>query len=232
MNAQKSTLDLSGLTTDDAWLYRAGGLSALAIAGAYILIIVLYALAGTPPVGGEAWLAYLSGKTTLWWAIVGVSVMTNFLFVPVALALYATLKPIHRNAMRIAIAFMGLFIALELAVNWTCYASLIMLSSDYTAAANEMQRMAYAAAANYPSAVIASPLALVYAIGTLSLAILIIGIVMLNGVFGKITAWLGILTGVLGMAAVAGVGIAVILNAMTATIWLLLVGYRLSRLRI
>jgi hypothetical protein len=196
----------------------------------YLAIIGVYAIVGAPPTGGEAMLAYLAGKTAWWWAIVGLSVLTNFLYIPVALALYFALKVIDRSAMLIAVAFIGLFILLETAVNWAGYAALLTLSQAYAAAASDAQRAAYVAAANYPSAVLASPLAAVYAIGTLSFGILIIGFVMLKGVFNKITAWLGILTGVLGMAAVAGLSMAVILNAVLATAWLFFAGYRLIRL--
>lgn len=218
------------LYPDDRRLFTIGGAGALAIALGYIAIVVLYALAGAPPVGGEAWLDYLAGKSALWWGIIGLSVLTNFLFVPVALALFVALRSISRTAMAIAVAFVGLFVALELAVNWTCYAALVMLSTDYAAATTDAQRATLIAAASFPSAVIASPLALVYAIGTLSFAILIIGLVMRKGVFHRATAWLGIATGLLGLAAVAGVGVAVILNALAATAWLLLVGYKLIRL--
>jgi hypothetical protein len=223
MNA--SAADLAG-----NWVYRLGGVASLAIGVAYIAIIALYASVGAPPVGGEAWLTYLAGKTTAWWAIVGVSVLTNFLFVPVALSLYFALRRVNRIATLIGVAFVGLFVTLELAVNWASYASLIMLSQDYAAASNESQRAILVAAASYPSVVIASPLALVYAIGTLSFGFLVIGWVMLKGVFNKLTAYVGIVTGILGIAAVAGVSIAVILNAVFATIWLFLVGYRLYRL--
>ena len=71
-------------------------------------------------------------------------------------------------------------------VNWIYYAALTMLSGDYASATNDIQRAAYVAAANYPSAVIASPLALAYAIGTLSFGILIIGFLMLKGIFSKV----------------------------------------------
>jgi hypothetical protein len=215
---------------DDRWSYKVGGISALAIGVAYVVIILLYARVGAPPTGGEAWLAYLAGKTNAWWGIVGLSVLTNFLFVPVALSLYAALANVNQSAMRIAIAFVGLFVALELAVNWSSYAALLMLSTDYVSATSDVHRMAAVAAANYPSAVIASPLALVYAIGTLSFGFLIIGFVMLNGNFGRITAYVGVLTGILGLVAVAGVGFAVILNAVFATAWLFLVGIKLYRL--
>lgn len=225
-----ATMTLQATRTDDKWLHRAGGGAALAIAAAYVIIILLYARVGAPPVGGQAWLTYLDGKTTEWWAIVGISVFTNFLYVPVALSLYAALKQINQNAMLIAMAFVGLFIALELAVNWSSIGALLILSRDYAAAANDAQRAAYVAAANFPSAVIASPLASVYAIGTLSFGFLIIGLVMLKGVFNKLTAYLGVITGILGIAAVAGLSVAVILNAVCATLWLFLVGYRLYRL--
>jgi len=132
--------------------------------------------------------------------------------------------------MLIGVAFVGLFIALELAVNWVSYASLIMLSGDYATASDDAQYTLLIAAANYPSSVIASPLAIVYAVGTLSFGFLVIGVVMLQGLFNKLTAYLGILTGILGRLAVAGVGFAVILNAVSATLWLFFVGYRHNQL--
>jgi len=215
---------------DGKWSYRVGGVAALAIGVAYIVIIALYATVGVPPTGGEAKLEYLVGKTTAWWGIVGISVLTNFLYVPVALALYKALKKISQTGMLIGVSFVGLFVILENAVNWTSYAILILLSGDYAAATNESQRAIFVAAATYAAAALESPLARVWAIGTLSFGFLLIGFVMLKGVFSKPTAYVGILTGVLGIAAVAGVSIAVILNAVAALIWLFLVGYGLYRL--
>lgn len=214
---------------DKKWMYRVGGIASLAIGIIYLVIIVLYAFAGVPPEGGLARLEYLVGKTTIWWAIVGFSVLTNFLYVPALLSLYFALKEINRIAMLISTAFGGLFLILENAVNWTVYGALIVLSENY-AAANESQRASIVAAATFAAAVLESPLAAVWAVGTLSFGFLIIGFVMLNGVFSKPTAYVGILTGILGIIAVAGVGIAVILNAVFATIWLLMVGYRLIQL--
>lgn len=227
MSAEKMTA--SPFDPEEQWPYRAGGLAALTIGAAYILIIGLFAAVGAPPAGGEAWLQYLAGKTDAWWAIVGLSVLTNFLYVPVALALYLALQRVNKSALLIAAAFVALFVALELAVNWTHYAALLMLAGDYAAATGDAQRAVYVAAASYPSAVLASPLALVYAIGALSSGVLIIGLVMLKGVFSKLTAYLGVITGLLGLLAVAGWGLAVILNAIFATLWLLRVGYRLYR---
>ena len=132
--------------------------------------------------------------------------------------------------MLIGAAFVGLFVILENAVNWTIYGALILLSEGYVTAISASQKATFVAAATFASAVLESPLAAVWAIGTLSFGFLVIGFVMLKGVFSKPTAYIGILTGVLGIAAVAGVSIAVILNAVFATIWLFFVGYRLYRL--
>src|SRR5712691_6359165 len=103
----------------EKWLYRVGGISALVLGLAYIATIALYVPVGAPPSGAEARLTYLAGKTTVWWAILALSVLTDFLFVPVALSLYLALKRLNRNAMLLASACMGLFIVLDLAVTWT-----------------------------------------------------------------------------------------------------------------
>ena len=210
--------------------YRVGGIAALVLGTAYIVIVPLYAHVGAPPTGGEAWFKYLSGKTTFWWAILALSVFTDFLFVPVAFALYLALKEVNRNAMLMATAFVGLFVVLDLAITWTHYASTLILYSNYARSTDDIQRAGYIAAANYASAVLASPLEIVYAIVTLSFAILIISFVMLKGVFNRITAWVGLATGMLGIVSLAGFSLTIILNALFATAWILLVGYKLYRL--
>src|ERR1039457_2415636 len=92
----ETTIDV----VDQKRWYRVGGLAALVLGICYVAIIPLYAHVGVPPNGGgEAWFKYLSGKTTFWWTILGLSVFTDFLFVPVALALYLSLKGVNRNAM-------------------------------------------------------------------------------------------------------------------------------------
>lgn len=219
------------------WLYRAGGLSALAIGIGYLAIIPLFVLAGARPSGAEAWLAYLAGNTTVWWAIVALSVLTDFLFVPAAFALYQALKSINRNAMLLAIAFIGLFVILDLALTWTNYAALIDLSGDYASAVKDARRAAYITAAIYPSTVVESTLIFVYNTLTLSVGILIIGAVMLKGVFDRVTAWLGVATGIMGIAAVVGSffgsllgDAAIILASLLTTFWALFTGYRLYRL--
>lgn len=216
---------------DEKWLYRVGAVSALVLGLAYVAIFPLYARVGAPPSGdGEAWLAYLAGKTGVWWIILALSVLTDILFVPVALALYAALERVHRPAMLLATALVGLFVVLDLAVTWTSYASLLVLSRHHTAATTDVQRTAYVVAAHAASAVLTSPLEVVYAIVTLSTGILVIGLVMFRGQFGRFTAGLAVVTGVLGIVSLAGMAVTIILNAVCATMWLFFVAVRLAGL--
>ena len=210
--------------------YRVGAVAALALGIGYIIIFPLYAYVGPPPSDGDAWFKYLSGKTTVWWAILGLSVFTDFLFVPVAFALYLALKGVNRYAMVLATAFVGLFVVLDLAVTWSHYASILTLYRNYSTATDDAHRAAYVAAANYASAMLMSPLEIVYAIVTLSSGILLTGFVMLRGVFNKVTAYLGLATGLLGIASLTGLGLIIIGNALFATVWLFFVGYGLYRL--
>lgn len=219
---------------DGKWLYRVGGISAIVFVIAYILIIVLYVPVGKPS-GAEAWLKSMAGNTTTWWAILGLSVLTDFLLVPVALALYLALKGINKNALQVATAFVGLFVILDLALTWTNYASLITLSGNYAAATNEAQRAAFAAAAIYPASVVDSNLLFVYNSLTLAVGILITSLVMLKGIFSKGTAYLGLATGILGIVAVTGsffgvLRAMIILVSVLTTVWVLFAGYRLYRL--
>jgi hypothetical protein len=234
MSAQK--MMVNAVDSDWKWLYRAGGISALALGIGYIIIIALYVPMGAPPSGGEARLAYIAGNVTAWWAILGLSVLTDFLFVPVALSLYLALKGIDKNMMLLATAFVGLFIVLDLAITWTNYAALITFSGSYAALTNEAQRAAYVAAANYASVVLESSLTSVYIILVPGLGILMTGLVMLKGIFSKTTAYLGIATGILGIVSVVGpffvsaLGLTAIIASVLTTVWVMFAGSRLYRL--
>lgn len=218
------------------WLYRVGGLSALVLGSAYIVIIALYVPMGAPPAGAEARLTYLAANPTAWWAILGLSVLTDFLFIPVTFALYHALKGIDRNVMLLATACVGLFVVIDLVVTWTNYAALITLSSNYTAAANEAQRALIVAAAQYSSVVLESSLLGVYIILIPGLGVLLTGLVMRKGIFSKGTAYLGLITGILGIVSVIGpvfasaLGLIVIIASVATTVWVLFTGYRLYRL--
>jgi hypothetical protein len=217
-------------------LYRAGAVSALVLGVSYIVIIALYASVGVPPSDGEAWLKYGAGKTAAWWGIIGLSILTDVLFVPIALSLYVALEGVSKNLMRSAAAFVLLFVVLDLAVTWPNIAALVTLSDKYAAAVTDAQRTVDVAAANYASAVLRSTLAGVYSIVTLSLGILMAGIVMIRAHFDRSAAYVGVATGVLGVVSVAGplvvsaLAPTIIVASLLTTLWVLLVGYRLYRL--
>lgn len=223
---------------EDRWMYRVGGISALAVGIGYLITIPLYAYAGPSPNGdgGEAWLTYAAGKTSVWWAILGLSVLTDVLFLPVALSLYLAFQRVGRSAMVLATAFVLLFVVLDLAVTWSNYAALITLSGHYDAASTAAQRAAYVAAATCPTAVLASTLEAVFSIAILALGTLMTGLVMLRTTFSRTAAYVGVATGILGIASVAGPLLAGALSAtiyvasVFTTLWVLLVGYRLYRL--
>ena len=221
---------------DTKGLYRAGGISAIGLGISYVVIIAVYVLGGAPPSEAEQWLKYLSGHTTAWWTILGLSVLTDLLFLPVALSLYLALKHVNRNAMLAGAGFMVSFVILDLAVTWPNYSSLIILSGKYAAAANDAQRTAFVAAAHYASAVLTSSVVGVYAILVPSLGILIIGLVMRKGPFGKLTAYLAVISGILGIVSVVGpyfvraLGLAIVIGSALTTVWVFWVGYRLYRL--
>lgn len=235
MSAKTSLVN--AVDPDGKWLYQAGGLSAILFGIAYLAIIGLYVPLGARPSGAEAWLVYIAGHTAAWWAILVLSVLTDFLLVPVTLALYIALKGTNKSAMLVATAFIGLFVILDLALTWTNYAAGITLSNYYAAARDDVERAAVITAAMYPSAVVQSNLLFVYNSLTLAVGIFLTGLVMLKGIFNKGTAYLGLLTGFLAIAAVVGsffasplTTVAIVTASLLTTVWVLFVGYRLYRL--
>jgi hypothetical protein len=219
---------------DEKWLYRAAGICAIVFVIAYMVIIGLYVPVGKPS-GAEAWLTSMAKDTTVWRAILGISVLTDFLLVPVALSLYLILREVNKSVMLAATAFVGLFVFLDLALTWTNYASLIALSGNYAAATNDAQKTIFLTAALYPSSVVDSNILFVYNSLTLAIGILLTSLVMRKGVFNKSTAYLGLVTGALGIVAVSGsffgfLQALIILVSVLTTVWVLLVGFRLYKL--
>ncbi len=205
----------------------------MALGVAYAVIIGLYLPMGAPPSGCAARLAFVAGNTTSWWGILALSVVTDLLFVPVALALYVALKNHGRNAMLLATACVALFVVLDLAITWTNYAAIISLSGKYARAVSETQKMAIVTAAGYPCTVLESGLLFVYNTLTLSVGILITGAVMLRETFSRSAAYLGLATGILGIVSVVGplfvsaLSVVIVLTSILTTAWLLFAGYGL-----
>jgi hypothetical protein len=221
---------------DGKWLYRVGGIAAIAFGITYLVIIVLYVPVGLPT-GAEDWLKSLAEHTTRWSAIIALDVLTDFLLVPFALSLYLALKGINKSVMLTATAFTGLFIILDLPLTWMNIASLHGLSSQYAAATNDAQREVIVTAAMVPSSIVESNLLGVYNSLTLAIGILMTSLVMLKGIFNKATAYVGVATGILGIVAVTSSffastvsTVSIILAALLTMVWALFAGFRLYKL--
>ena len=216
--------------SEEKQCYRLGGMAALLLAVGYVAIVPIFAWVGAPPATGEAWFRYLPGKTTLWWVILWLSVFTDLLYLPVAWVLWLALRNAARNLMLAATVCLHLFVFLDLAVTWTHHASLLSLFERYSIAIDDAHRAAYLAAAEYASAMPATPLLICYAIVIPSLGVLLAGIAMMKARFGTASAWTGVITGVFGLLSLTGFYPLVIANALGATVWFFLVGARLLRL--
>jgi hypothetical protein len=209
--------------------YRWGGIAALLVAIGYVAIIPLFAWTGVPPTTGEAWFHYLPGKTTVWWVIVWLSVVTDLLYLPVTWALWTALRKAGTNLILAAIVCLHLFVVLDLAVTWTHHASLLALFQNYSNAVDEAHRAAYTAAAEYASSIY-SPLLAFYIIAIPSMGILLASTGMIKTGFGKTSAWTGVITGAAGFLSLTGYFPLVMANALGAMLWFFLVGVRLLRL--
>lgn len=223
---------------DGKWIYRVGGISALVLGMGYLLTIpmmIVYA-GGFPPPGTEARLAFFAEHAAGWWGATALMVFTDLFYVPVFLALYHALKGFNKYMMLLAFACEGLFVALDLAITWTAYPSLIIMGTTYGAAASDAQRAIIVAAAGYPSAVVDSPLGGIYVILIPAVGLLFASLVMRKGIFNKALAYMGVIAGLCGI--LAGIGPIFIseletvqyINASLAMIWFFFAGFKLNKL--
>lgn len=219
----------------NGWIIRTGAISAFAVVVGYLVTFPLYAMVGEPPMTGiEAQLEYFGSHAGGWWVITGLMIVSDFLLLPLFLALYWTLKAVGRDLMLLAIACIGLFVALDLAVTWTSYSVLIVAGSDYVAAGSSTAKVAIAASAAYPAAILRSPMAGMYATTVPALGILLTGLVMLRGVFNKPTAYVALTAGVAGIAFMSSYVVEALaplryINALLMTAAYVLAGIRLYR---
>ena len=230
---------VNAVDADEKSLYRVGGISAFVLGVGYFIIIALYIPAGAPPPESdiEARLIYLAEHSTAWWGILSLSVLTDLLYIPITFALYFALKGINRSMMLLATACILLFVVLELGITWINYAVLLNLSGSYAAAANDAQRAVFVTTANYLFAVLDSHRLLgVYTILMPGVGIFMIGLVMLRGVFNKITAYLALVSSsftiisVVGTPFVSALWVTIIIGSTLIAVWVFFVGYGLYRL--
>ena len=228
---------LGGLDPEGVWTLRTGAICAFAVVAGYLATFPLYAWVGDPPSAGiEAQLEHFGSHSGGWWIIVCLMVATDLLLLPLFLSLHRALRGVGRDLLLLlAVACMGLFVALDIAITWTAHSVMIASGAEYAAATSSAAKAALAASAAYPAAVLDSPVAGFSAIVMPSLGILLAGVVMLRGVFGKPTAYLALAAGVtaivfMGSYVVEALSPLRILNAVLVMVWYALAGVRLYRL--
>ena len=225
----------SGADSESRWIFRVGAVSALLVLIGYIATFPVYAWVGNPPTTGiEAQLVYFADKAAGWWIIAGLMVSTDLLLIPLFLALYHALKDVRRYMMLIALAFMYLFVVLDLAITWMAFSELIINGTRYVVATDAAKTLLIAGA-SHASAMLESPLGAVYAIVFPATGVALASLVMLRGGFGKVTAYLGVLMGITGFAYLGAYVINELdvlryINALLATAWYGFVGVKLLRL--
>lgn len=224
-----------GFSPDPSWrpLYAVGSAAALLYVVMIIVPLILVFIAPQPPSsGGAAVLQYIASHTPIYMVelvcFVGLSVPALLVF----LALSVSLKETNRNLTAIGALVAVVSEILALALNSSppsLNGELVYLSSQYAAAAADAQRVALATAAE---GFIASANA-VSAAGILTaLGILLLSVVMLKGV-GKGAAFLGIVTGAVGIVFEALrplIGMAYTLYGLLLLAWFVVAGLKLLRM--
>ena len=235
MNAQN--MISNAVDPEGKWLYRVSSIAAFVLALGYFLTFPIYFWVGDQPANGiEEQLAYFAEHSEGWWAIVFLMVFTDLLIVPIFFGIYMALKHVNKGLMLVALTFKAfLFVILDLAVTWTAYSTVIIAGVRYGAAGTEAQRAALVASAAYSSAMLDSPLLGTYAILIPSLGVLFAGLVMLKGVFNRVTAYVALaigLTGIVWMGSffIDSLDVFRYINALLAAVFYLLVGYQLYKL--
>ncbi|MDG7002279.1 MAG: DUF4386 family protein, partial [Nitrososphaerota archaeon] len=221
---------------DPTWrsLYRIGGIAMSVTGFLYYASVVLSAILGPAPSSGEAYLNALAGHVSAAQLNFMVWIIADFLLIAVTFALYLALKGINKNAMLLASAFMGLFVILDLGLTELNSLVAVSLSQSYTAATTDAIRSTYIAASNYALATL--PLATFYSFFISSIGVLIIGLVMMKGVFPRAVGLLGIAVGIEGTLAsfyvlVPILSVLMIPSLATFGMWSIFAGVRLFRLR-
>jgi hypothetical protein len=183
-------------------LYRVGAMSAIVYVALVVAAIVLDTLAPPPVTGGRATLDFITDQGSLYvigqylWLLPGIFGILVFL------ALFPALRQANPSWAAIGSVLGAASWALALAIPTTSRGApaLAVLAEHYAAAPSAAERAAFATAAE----TLIAQNNTVMLPGVLStVAILIVGLVMLRGDFPRPVAVLGVATGLVGMASEA-----------------------------
>lgn len=183
-----------------------GGISAIAIAIGYLVISTAFAISGFPlPTNSAEWISYLNAKLGLWNIIIWLSIITDILYIFVALAFIEYFKEKYKFALIVAAVFFMLFVVLELAGTWSIYPSIIELHKKYLTATSVANQSLYLGALEYASTHFQTTVNSFYTIVLPALSILIYSTVMLkSGKFGKLLPTVGLVSAISNIISVFG----------------------------
>lgn len=218
---------------DSAWkpLYRVGGMAAL-IMVVFIVIEIPILIVWPPPGTVIGYFTLFQNNRLLGLLNLDLLFMlSNALLVLLYLALYAALRRASPSFMTIALTLGLVGIAAYFASN-TAF-SMLSLSNQYAAATTDAQRPMFLAAGQAMLAIYQGTAFDVYYVLN-AVATLIISVVMLRStIFGKVTAYVGIVTGVLMVVPSTAGTIGLVLSLISLVpfaIWSVLIARRLFML--
>ncbi len=220
---------------DLSWrgVYTAGGVCLLVAGLIYLAQVVLSSALRATPGDSQQFLQSLTNHAGIARANYGLFSAADFLLIPAVLGLYLSLKCVGKNLMLVGSALMAVFIVVDLILTNAGTLTIVTLTQHAATAASAAERTAYMAAAHYGLATV--PLANFYSQVISSAGILLISIVMLKGVFGKPTAYVGIVAGIVGIAGgfymfVPALTLFLVLFIPLLGAWCLMAGRRLYQL--
>jgi hypothetical protein len=193
VSTNKSSVTGTAVQVDPTWkgVYKAGGLGLAAGGVLYLVGSTLGLYLGSTPGNSQVYLQSLTAHPLAAPITYWIFSLADICFIPAILGLYLALKGIDKNAMLIAAGLLAFFVTLDLAVTESNTLSLVTLARSIPAAPNDAAGAAYQAAANWGLATL--PIATFYSWIGPSVGFLIIAIVARKGIFGRVTARLGMI---------------------------------------
>jgi hypothetical protein len=219
------------MAVDQTWkgIYKTGGFSLLA--GGVILIIFLlsvFIFRVDLPLTAQAVLENPMPPVTLYLA----AALGEFLLIPSALGLYFSLKDVNKNRMLIAVSTWFVAVTMYL-VSRGQIISLLPMSRSYMPISSDFTRTAYLVSADH-----ALEVANIY--GNIALMLhqvgaILIGLVMLKGVYGRRTGYLVTVAGTMAFIGTFGIvlkplALFTLFGLMLTGVWQIIVGVKLYKL--
>jgi hypothetical protein len=197
-----------GLRYDPTWwpLYRAGAVAAGLAVLLYLVALALFVITPAPPpltVAGGTMLEHVAENRSIYLVKQVLWVAPNLLMIIVVLAIAVALAQVNKSFALIAGVIAVASWAVSFAWPTTGEGSLAMvvLSDRYAAAATDAEQVAAVAGAELLLALNDLPAVVLGVLQTLG--ILLLAALMTRGVFPKGLAWLGVVTGAIGIIAEA-----------------------------